>query len=150
VALCRGDALQQVANDVLAAYNGAGHRGRQLVPAARWRARAAAGAAGASAPTWWPRPRHLAPCRWYRCGPAAGADGGGIADLLASVLFLVSAGLAVVVRLPMLEQAASDATARVMASSLIMVVDSNARLGSGGVETRHAAVDYDNAQPAAK
>jgi hypothetical protein len=58
---------------------------------------------------------------------------------LASVLFLVSAGLAVVVRLPMLEQAASDATARVMASSLIMVVDSNARLGSGGVETAHAA-----------
>ncbi|HEY0822286.1 MAG TPA: galactokinase [Ramlibacter sp.] len=33
VALCRADAVRQVADDVLAAYNGAGHRGRQLVPA---------------------------------------------------------------------------------------------------------------------
>ena len=34
VALCGSDALQQVAANVLAAYNGAGHHGRQLVPAA--------------------------------------------------------------------------------------------------------------------
>jgi galactokinase len=34
VALCRSDALRQVAEAVLANYNGAGHHGRQLVPAA--------------------------------------------------------------------------------------------------------------------
>jgi galactokinase len=33
VALCRADAVQQVADDVLARYRGAGHDGRQLVPA---------------------------------------------------------------------------------------------------------------------
>ncbi|HEX2548154.1 MAG TPA: galactokinase [Ramlibacter sp.] len=33
VALCRTDAVQQVAQSVLAKYNGAGHNGRQLVPA---------------------------------------------------------------------------------------------------------------------
>jgi galactokinase len=33
VALCRAEALQEVANNVLAEYNGAGHHGRQLVPA---------------------------------------------------------------------------------------------------------------------
>ena len=33
VALCRSDALQQVADAVLQRYNGAGHKGRQLVPA---------------------------------------------------------------------------------------------------------------------
>lgn len=34
VALCRSDAVQQVAGEVLAAYRAAGHEGRQLVPAA--------------------------------------------------------------------------------------------------------------------
>jgi len=34
VALCRTDALAQVAESVLANYNGAGHNGRQLVPPA--------------------------------------------------------------------------------------------------------------------
>ena len=34
VALCRADALRQVAESVLENYNGAGHKGRQLVPAA--------------------------------------------------------------------------------------------------------------------
>jgi galactokinase len=34
VALCRSDAVQQVAASVLEKYNGAGHKGKQLVPAA--------------------------------------------------------------------------------------------------------------------
>jgi galactokinase len=34
VALCRADSLRQVAESVLEKYNGAGHHGRQLVPAA--------------------------------------------------------------------------------------------------------------------
>jgi galactokinase len=34
VALCRADSLGQVAESVLEKYNGAGHHGRQLVPAA--------------------------------------------------------------------------------------------------------------------
>lgn len=34
VALCRADAVQQVADEVLARYRDAGHTGRQLVPAA--------------------------------------------------------------------------------------------------------------------
>ena len=34
VALCRAGALRQVADSVLAKYNGAGHKGRQLVPSA--------------------------------------------------------------------------------------------------------------------
>ena len=33
VALCRDDAVRQVADDVLTRYRAAGHEGRQLVPA---------------------------------------------------------------------------------------------------------------------
>jgi galactokinase len=80
VALCHGDALQQVANDVLAAYNGAGHRGRQLVPA-RALARPAAAAQPGPRPLLGGRARATGAGAGAGTagGPAAGADGGGIA-----------------------------------------------------------------------